>query len=160
MHHTVQFVYLINSPSHDFRMEQFNDVISQENSGRVERNWRIGKHINLLKKTPHHSMEIFKVMSILRYAADFIYALEVMDHIDVNKNRKFHAFVSFPYARRFHREKSLVICVQNLVSVTLLTCVLLIHLSCQLSCCNCVISYRGLGTEPCYTLGRKTVFQF
>lgn len=48
--------------SGDFRMEQFNDVLSQENPCRPERHWMNGKHINELKKRePHYLMDIFGV---------------------------------------------------------------------------------------------------
>ncbi|KAG0625348.1 hypothetical protein M758_2G047500 [Ceratodon purpureus] len=41
-------------------MEQFNDVLSQENPGRVQRNWMSGKQIHELKKRePHYLMDIF-----------------------------------------------------------------------------------------------------
>lgn len=42
-------------------MEQFNDVLSQENPGRVERSWMTGRHIAQLKKESRHFLDIFEV---------------------------------------------------------------------------------------------------
>ncbi|XP_024395263.1 histone deacetylase 5 isoform X2 [Physcomitrium patens] len=41
-------------------MEQFNDVLSQENPGRVERSWMTGRHIAQLKKESRHFLDIFE----------------------------------------------------------------------------------------------------
>jgi histone deacetylase 6 len=51
--HTHVRIYKITS-------EQFNDVMNQENPGIVAKTWKMSMLLNLLKREPHHKLELLK----------------------------------------------------------------------------------------------------